>query len=371
MAEATRHSDRRLLLATLGDPSLLFSYNPVELDRVLRLLRRARLLAVVAERVLDDGPLEGRLVEPAVDQLLSAKVMADARARVARWELDRLAWALDDLPEEVPLIAMKGCAYLLGGAPNARGRLLADVDLMVPELHLPDVEARLRERGWRMAELTEYDENYYRVWTHELPPLTHVERGVEVDLHHNILMRTARLKPSAELLLAASRPVPGLRFRVLAPVDQVLHAMVHLFYGGELDDSLRELVDIDSLLRHFSGTLPDFWEQFWPRVEALDLARPAFYGLRYAAKLLGTPVPAEVLRPTQAGAPSAWIVGVMDGIVQRSLFPRPFEGHDRLGSLARSAAYLRSHWVKMPPAMLARHLGLKLVARFRTSETAA
>ena len=106
---------------------------------------------------------------------------------------------------------MKGCAYLLAGLPHAEGRQFADVDLLVPESRLGEVEARLRDNGWQTAELTPYDERYYREWTHELPPLTHAERDVEVDLHHNVQMRTSRLKPDAHLLLTASRPVAWCR----------------------------------------------------------------------------------------------------------------------------------------------------------------
>ena len=53
----------------------------------------------------------------------------------------------------------------------------------------------------------------------------------------------------------------------------VLHSIVHLFYGGEMDDGLQELVDIDDLSRHLSTSEPGFWKEFWPRVEMLDLAR--------------------------------------------------------------------------------------------------
>jgi hypothetical protein len=33
----------------------------------------------------------------------------------------------------------------------------------------------------------------------------------------------------------------------------VLHSATHLFYDGELNHGLRDLVDLDDLLRHFSG----------------------------------------------------------------------------------------------------------------------
>jgi hypothetical protein len=298
----------------------------------------------------------------AADQLQSALATSEARARSARWELNRLAWALDDL-RDVPLVAMKGCAYLLADTPNADGRLFADVDLLVPEADLSRVEVRLRERGWVGKELTPYDDLYYRRWTHELPPMTHVEREVEVDLHHSILMRTARLKPAPAMLFEAARQVPGSRYKVLAPVDMVLHSIVHLFYGGEMDDALRELVDIDDLLRHFGTTEPEFWERFWPRAEALDLARPAFYGLRYARTVLGTPVPKSVVQVSRAGSPSAPVLSLMDRLVPRALFPQHPDAPSLPAQVQRLLLFVRSHWVKMPAPMLVRHIAYKFYLR--------
>ncbi len=63
----------------------------------------------------------------------------------------------------------------------------------------------------------------------------------------------------------------GWKLRELAPVDMVLHAMTHLFYGSEMDDSIRELVDVADLLEFCAQREPGFWDGFWPRAEALDL----------------------------------------------------------------------------------------------------
>jgi|HigsolmetaAR202D_1030399.scaffolds.fasta_scaffold01792_9 hypothetical protein len=353
--------ERRLLLAALREPASIVRLPPRELDLTLRVARRARLLGRLA-RGVRDANLLSRLPQVAQDALVGAQAICDSRARVARWELNRIAWALRD-ETDLPLVALKGSAYLLADLPNAAGRLFADVDLLVPEETLPRVESRLAACGWRAAELTPYDENYYRVWTHELPPMTHVEREVEVDLHHNVLMRTARLRPDARLLLAEARRVEGSRFAVLAPVDMVLHAMAHLFYGGEMDDALRELVDIDDLLRHFAACEPGFWDRFWPRAMQLDLACPAFYGLRYAHGLLGTPVPSAVLEASRGAAPSGPVLSLMDRLVPEALFPQHPDAHRRRAVLARLALLARSHWVRMPPLLLARHLAYKLYVR--------
>ncbi len=353
---------RRLVTASLRAPADVLAGSPDTIDLTLRLLRRARLHARLASCLHDAGLIDG---QPPVlrDQLESALVNAQGRERSARWELDRVAWALADLPD-VPLVVLKGCAYMLLGLPNSRGRTFADVDFLVPEARLHEVESRLTERGWRPAEISDYDEHYYRTWAHELPPMRHVEREIEVDLHHGILMRTARLKPSSALLLEEVRSVPQSRFFVLAPVDMVLHAMTHLMFGSEMDDALRELVDIDVMLRHFSEHEPGFWRRFWPRAEQLDLARPAYYGLRYANRWLGTPVPLQVLAASRKGAPLPLVRSLMDRLTPLALFP-PDAPEPAAGTrFARWCMYVRSHWVRMPPFMLARHLAHKLHRRW-------
>lgn len=358
-----------VLLGALRDPGILTAMPPATVDLTLRMARRARLLGRLAWRLRQAGALA---TQPSVvlDQLQSALATSEARARSARWELNRIAWALDDL-RDVPIVAMKGCAYLLESTPNANGRLFSDVDLLVPAADLPRVESRLRERGWISKDLTPYDELYYRRWTHELPPMSHAEREVEVDLHHSILMRTARLKPAPELLFEAALQMPGSRYSVLAPVDMVLNSIVHLFYGGEMDDALRELVDIDDLLRHFSAQEPEFWEQFWPRTQALGLGRPAFYALRYSARILGTPVPRTLLAVSLDEAPAAPVLRLMDWLVPRALFPQHPEASSGRTEFARWLLYVRSHWVKMPPLMLARHLSHKLYARLMPKQASS
>ena len=98
-------------------------------------------------------------------------------------------------------------------------------------------------------ERDEYEQYYYREWSHELPPLRHTERGTVVDLHHNILPTTARLKPEARKLIQWSQPMPDSSgFHTLCPEDTILHRAAHLFFDGDLQNSLRELLDIHELI---------------------------------------------------------------------------------------------------------------------------
>ncbi len=355
---------RELLVTALDNPGAVASMTASELDLLMRVARRARVLGKLAALLREAGGLES-LPETASDQLQSALVLAESRARLALWELDRISWALSDF-KDGNCIAMKGCAYLLLDLPIARGRIFADVDLMLPEAALKDVEKLLNERGWRSQELTPYDQNYYRNWTHELPPVVHVEREVEIDLHHNILPRTARLKPDSHKLLKDAKRLSKGKYYVLANEDIVLHAMTHLMFNDDLADKLRDLVDIDGLLQYFTGKDDEFWEHVLTRAEELDLRRPTYYSLRYVRQLLGCTIPASVIDATDSWAPPAAIVWLMDRLVPRALFPPHPDYPSRLTEVSRLMLYVRSHWIRMPPWLLIYHLSYKLcMTRFR------
>ncbi|HNP37176.1 MAG TPA: nucleotidyltransferase family protein [Woeseiaceae bacterium] len=355
------HEVRKLLNLVVRQPERLPELSLPDLDLTLRAARRARLLGHLGYRLRDQGSTN-QLPQVALDQLHGGMAMADARARLASWELDRIAWAMSS-GRQVPLVVMKGCAYLFLRLPNAPGRLFADVDLMVAENDLHYVEEVLEDMGWESAELTPYDDNYYRRWTHELPPLTHVEREVEIDLHHNILPRTARLKPSGERILAQSHRLPDSRYAVPCDEDIVLHAMVHLMFDSDLADKLRDLVDIADLLDHFAGADAAFWDRLVLRASELDLRRPAYYSLRYASRLLDTDYPERIAGEIRRWAPPWIVVRIMDRLVPRALYPQHPDLPSRATELARLLLYVRSHWLRMPPWLLAYHLSVKFLRK--------
>jgi hypothetical protein len=352
---------RRLLTIAVRDPEAVVSLPLRDLDLLLRVARRVRLLGRLADRLARRQMLAA-LPNGAREQRESSIVVVEARSRATRWELSQLATALRGSPA-MRVVVLKGCAYLAAGMPNAPGRLFADVDLLLAERDLEVAEQRLVSRGWQSTKLDPYDQHYYRVWTHELPPLVHAEREVEADLHHNIVPRTGRLKPPAALLLENVREIDGESLYRLGDYDVVLHAMTHLMFDSDMADCLRDLVDIDELLRHFRESNAGFWDGLWDRAAELDLSRPAFYALRYAHSLLGTPVPDAVLRRSREGAPSWPFVWLMDRLVPLALFPvHPDVGSHRANA-ARLLLYMRSMWIRMPPFLLARHLAYKFYVR--------
>src|SRR4051795_6237923 len=113
---------------------------------------------------------------------------------------------------------------------------------------------------------------------HELPPLIHQSRDRMIDVHHTILPLTARPKPDAAALIADSVELEN-GLRILSPEDMIVHAAAHLFADGDLAGGLRNLWDIDRLLRDFEG------DAFWSRLEDRARHHGLLAAVRRAARL--------------------------------------------------------------------------------------
>jgi hypothetical protein len=73
--------------------------------------------------------------------------------------------------------------------------------------------------------------------------------------------------------------------------------------------------------------------------------------------LLGTQVPPAVL--SRADAPGARTGALMDWLFKTRMVGEPALGTTLAGACARTALTVRFHWLRMPPGMLVRHLGVK------------
>jgi hypothetical protein len=338
--------------AALREPHLALAWTPAEWDRVVRLARRLRLLARLAEALAAGGLLDAVPDGPRRHLVADRRV---SRLRIAAmcWAIERIGAATADIA--APKLLLKGAAYVGQGLPNAAGRLPSDLDILVPREFLGAVRARLAEVGWRETALDAHDRRYYEEWSHELPPMRHALHTIELDLHHDIVAPVARDAVDVASLIALRRPsgLPG--WSVFDPADQVLHSAAHLFLDSELRDRVRDLVDIDSLLRHFSAGEPGFADRLAARACKLGLARPLALAFDLCGDWLGTPVPAEARArlPTATAALRACFAAVL----------RPVEPGARTTPAARAAAWLlllRHHHRRLPLRLLVPHVWHKV-----------
>jgi hypothetical protein len=352
------------LLRSLRDPACMAGHDDATWDLLLRQALPAGLLARLGALAREAG-VESALPLPVRRQMRALLALSQEQRRAVRWELVMLSRDLAALPG--PVLLLKGAAYVAADLPPAPGRLFSDIDLLVPREQLDHAEAALMLGGWVSAAGTAYDERYYRQWMHELPPMVHLRRQTNLDLHHNILPLTARIKTHSAPLLAAAQPVAEFpRFSVPSPADQVLHSATHLLHEGEWEHGLRDLVDLDSLLRRHAAH-PAFWDALLARAAELSLGRPLFYGLSLCRRYLHTPVPDDVLARCPA-RPGRLLQALMQALFQRAL-TSAHRGSTAPGTrLAEFALYVRSHYLRMPLHLLLPHLIVKAVSRPQRSQ---
>jgi hypothetical protein len=322
-----------LLVRALRDPATAADLARAEWQAVIAVARAELLLGTLAAQV------EGLDLPPAVRAILEDASRTAEQGRIAAlWEAEAVRLAL--APLGVPVVLLKGTAFVAAGLEAGQGRSIGDTDILVPREALGAVEAALLAAGWEWVKPDPYDDDYYRRWMHELPPLIHRERDRMVDVHHTILPPTARITPDAQVLIADAVPL-GNGLHVLSAADMICHGTAHLFADGDLSGGLRNLWDLHCLIDEF-GT-----DDLRSRAEHHGLRAQVHRAARLANELFGTAIP-DGWRARDSADP----------LFRRRLLARDGWGRGTRPA-TRFAFYLRSHWMRMPPLMLTRHLWTK------------
>ncbi|MEP9401812.1 nucleotidyltransferase family protein [Sphingomonas sp. VNH70] len=327
----------RLLAMLLADPASADRLDGDGWNGVIAAARAERLIGSLAVQ------LRGLAIPAAVARVLADAAVSSAAERTAAlWEAEVARRVL--APLGVPVVLLKGSAYVAAGLDAGRGRSIGDLDILVSRASLDAAEAALLDGGWEWVKPDPYDDAYYRRWMHELPPMVRIDSDRMIDVHHTILPPTARPTPDAAALVAEAVPLENGLF-VLCPEDMVVHAAAHLLADGDLAGGLRNLWDIDRLVREFAERDAAFVDRLMRRAARHELAQVVARALRLAKAVYATPVAGFALR-----AGDRWFL--------RRLLARDGWGRSRHRGTA-FAFYVRSHWLRMPPLLLARHLWVK------------
>jgi len=324
------------LLARRRDPATLA---PRDWDSVIGVARSEAMLATLAHR-LADADLRPTVAALFADQRTAAKVAQ----RQALWEAEMARRAL--APAGIEFVLLKGAAYAAAGMSCAAGRQIGDLDILVLAHDIRRTENLLLKAGWEWVKSDPYDDAYYRQHMHELPPMIHKARDRMIDVHHTILPRTHRITPDA-LALVSDAVASGASFAVLNPADMACHCAAHMLADGDLQGGLRNLWDFHTMTRDFAAVDPAFWGKLDARADLHGLRGPVRRAARLARDLYGAVLPGGWDRQDPA-----------DRWFRRRLLARDDWGRVT-NPLLEQAFYIRSHWLRMPPAMLAKHLWTK------------
>ncbi len=339
-----------LLIQAIRQPEKTLSF---KLDGWDILIRQARSAGVLTRLglLLSEHHLLNKIPQQPLNHLKSAIVYFEQFEYTVAWEIKQIQEVLNK--QNIPFVLLKGAAYHQAKNKAGAGRVFSDIDILVKREQLGEVEKVFLTSGWLFDKTNSYDQDYYRKWMHELPPLRHFKRGTSLDIHHNLVPLTSKVCPDVKKLWMQAETVKG-GILVLSPADRVIHSAVHLFYDGEYEHGFRDISDIDLLLREFSKD-EKFWKSLISRSTELGLKEPVCYALRYCYYFLKTPVPKDVLNlVVKQHGEIRW--AIMDFLFKRALLPNHSTCQDRWNDFAIFVLYIRGHLLRMPLYLLIPHL---------------
>jgi hypothetical protein len=352
------------LIQALRTPTAMAAFTPAQWDRIIPQARAAGLLGRLGALAAQHD-LAADLPKPVWHALEAGLAFSERQGAAVRHELNKLDSALSGLG--VPVLVLKGAAYVATHSPAAAGRMMTDIDILVPKQSIHETEAALMLTGWVGSHHDAYDQRYYRQWMHEIPPMQHIRRGTVLDVHHNLLPETARIQTFPDQIIDSARPLPGMAcLHVPSEFDLILHSATHLMHEGEWSHGLRDLSDLYAMLTLASGQHDDFWPHLAKRAQKLNLERPLYLSLTQLNRVFGLKVPNLDL--PRAHRPADRII--------HSLLTRALSGYHSncrlpFANFADFTLFVRSHWLKMPLHLLIPHLLHKALKRDSANRTDA
>ncbi|MCE0556628.1 nucleotidyltransferase family protein [Motilimonas sp. E26] len=322
------------LMCLLRTPDLAQGFTPEQWNLALGQAEQAQLMGVLASQYQSSL---SRLPEIVQQRLAWANSLVEHQQRSVKMALLQL---FDALGMYSPML-LKGAAYQVAGTPNVAGRMMADIDILIPKQHLQKAEQSLWLHGWDNRGKTPYDEKYYRAWMHELPPFVHQKTGIVLDLHHHWLPSSCRWQFDINEVFKKASFCAGSPFLIPDIKDLCIHSAIHLLTSGEGDKGWRDLRDL-YLLSELTQR-----EHLLARAEQFGLFKPVTKVLLLAEQLFGQ----EPVSPTVS-----WSL--------KAMLPAHSSYQSWQTSGAKMRFYCQAHLLRMPLPLLLPHLMRKAAARY-------
>lgn len=207
--------------------------------------------------------------------------------------------------EDVPVIGLKGIFLLENIYNNIAARALGDIDIMVKKEDLQVAINILINLGYTMETyFSPIDQN---TDIKHVSPMKNAD-GLSVEIHWTILNEEEPFAIDPDGLWDRAVPVniAGVDVLALSPEDLVLHLCLHFAYQHHLNLGLRGLNDVTEVLQHYNKQLD------WARLDVLSqkwgVGRVVWLALSLTVKLLGAPVPQDVLNRLEPEKVESWVL---------------------------------------------------------------
>lgn len=321
-------------------------------DAFLRNLLHAQLHGYMSYRFADS--LLSELPQSFTLHMASVRQFAAAQSTQTHIVCSQLASLLDEANIRATLL--KGAAYIMANKANAEGRLISDIDIIVPRENLPDIEKLLQNNGWQPVVLEDYDEKYYREWSHELPPYINMESGITLDIHHTLIPESSGRIIDVNLLFESSKEIER---NLYVPDDchLVLHSAIHLLLNDDIEKGLRDCFDLHSLLLSLAETQKT--DELILLFESSNCLSELIILIHLLKSLFGNDSDVYFVPLANAFHSISVINRIKVNCLYHAVFPKSRFLKDSSRSLARFYVYGSGHLSKMPFKMFIKHIGYK------------
>ena len=194
----------------------------------------------------------------------------------------------------IPVMLLKGLHLARYTYADPAMRSMADVDIMVPRNRLAEAEQIFLEQGYGPTPRPDLEE--FCSWSNHLAKLTKPNAPV-FEVHWGIERPTSPFRIDLDGLWARSRTesLEGAAVQVMSHEDLLLHLVLHASYHHRFDRSaFKGLYDIHAVVVRHRDEID--WKALGERAVEWGASGFLFSTLRLTTELLGTPVPASLVR---------------------------------------------------------------------------
>lgn len=343
------------IISLLKNPELAADLSNLNWQILIKVLRKEQLLARFAINFKQQNIiLRDKELSAYLDIHLNNSIkIAIRQSQSVKFEIAELARQLGQSSQQ--LILLKGAAYSVMNNLASEGRTYGDIDLLSNKDKIDGFEKVLNTYGWTGKEVNDYDDKYYREWSHEIPPLIHSSRGTVIDLHHNLVPIISGRAPNIELFVKDAIPVAEMK--VLRPSAMTLHSAVHLFLNEDYEHGLRNIHDISLLIsEHHSA---EYWADIYSLATDSNFTLELYLALRYCKKLFNTTVCESTYRKLSKRHSSFIKNNYWDLVFRGALAPKHPLVTGHINKVGLILAYIRGHAAKMPLKVLIPHIFTK------------
>lgn len=193
--------------------------------------------------------------------------------------------------QQIPVLVLKGAHLAAAVYANPGLRSMADVDILVAQEQIPKVVEVLHSLGY-CATSTKDAARQPSAYNHIVPM---VKGNLSLEVHRGIWESHQAHPIDHAELWAQAVPVKigDTQALGLCPEHLLFHLCVHMIYQHVLDQGVRALSDIDTLIHCYKDQLD--WEKVVQCARRWHCTRGIYLALYLAKSLLATPITDEQL----------------------------------------------------------------------------